>query len=1081
MRKLSFILSLLLLAPATSSIFAQQTNDAVVLGRITDPSHIPISNAIVVLKQLATGSTSEVHSSDTGEYRTPPLRIGEYEVTIEAPGFKQFVQHGLVLGISDVRQLNAELSLGEIAQVVSVEASNVALNNADSTVGTVIGNKQIVELPLNGRDYMQLAALSAGTVPSTATGSQGPIGISIGGQVGYAVGFLLDGIDNNNQFIRYSYGNQKESIKPSVDAIDQFKVVTNGYSAEYGRSSSGVISVSTKSGTNQFHGSAYEFIRNEAIDAQNYFAKVKPPYKRNDFGASIGGPILRNRFFGFGDFEIIRVRQTTTQTDTVPTVAQRQGIFTNTIYDPTIYDSITKTRQPFANNTIPASRIDPIAQKVLAFYPLPQTSSATNNYVYNAPNNQNPYRYDVRLDGVASEAQRVFFRYSTQIQDYGAVSTLPPISGVYYTSAQPTRITGNAFALGYDSVWSAHLISSIRVGWNYLLSKASSQGTENINALIGFNGADTTYPGGLVSLPITGYTSLGGGGKGNIAGTQTRQISGDITWTRGKHNLKFGTQQYWLQTNFFSAQQSQGIMSFTGVYTRNPTTLANGSPFADFLLGTAATGTLSDEETIIGRQPLTHFYVLDDWTVSPKLTVNIGIRYELNRPLLDKTNSMANLDLDTDPAKPALVLAGADGDGRDSRAIQSTDWNQWAPRAGFAYSLDSKTVVRGAYGLFYSNVTTPGGMQSMQINAPFHMQISISPDPTNPSVYLHSGFPAGTLSLANAKNVLAVSHDRHGLWPRSQQWNFNIQRELPGGVLVELGYAGNSLTRAWMQYDANQAIPGPGNANNNRPYKTVAVPRTPYTVSLADIARIAKLGYSTYNAFQVKVERRYRNGISLLAAYGYSKTMALGENQSGGVQDSKDLDADRAVSSQDMTHHLVASGVFELPFGRSRKFGGDWNRYTNAVLGSWSLDPIVTINSGIPVNLSVSGNPSNSGQGSLVGNNDRPNVVGDWHLDNRTVQRWFNTSAFVANAPYTLGNAGRNILRAPGLANLDLAAHKSFQVHERLTAQLRLESFNLTNTPHFGAPNAVVGNGLFGQITSAGDPRDLQAGLKLIF
>jgi hypothetical protein len=1077
-RKIAFLFLLL----AGGAAFGQQTNDAVVLGRVTDPSRAPVSGAVIKLVQPATGENSEVRTNDNGEYRTPPLRIGEYQISIESAGFKKFVQRGLSLGLGDIRQLNAQLSVGEVAEVVSVEASDAVLNNADSTVGTVIGNKQIVELPLNGRDYMQLAALSAGTVPSTATGSQGPIGISIGGQVGYAVGFLLDGVDNNNQFIRYSYGNQKESIKPSVDAIDQFKVVTNGYSAEYGRSSSGVISVSTKSGTNQFHGSVYEFIRNDALDARNYFATVKSPFKRNDFGASIGGPILRNKIFAFGDFEIVRVRQSTTQVDTVPTLAQRQGIFANTIYDPATYDATTKTRQAFANDTIPSSRIDPIAQKILAFYPLPQNSAATRNYIYNAPSNQNPYRYDVRLDGTPSDGERLFFRYSTQIQDYAAVSTLPPISGVFYTSAQPTRITGHAFALGYDKVWSPRLISSVRVGWNYLLSKASSQGTQNINSQIGFTGADTTYPGGLVSMPITGFTSLGGGGKGNIAGTQARQVSGDLTWARGKHNLKFGVQQYWLQTNFFSAQQSQGILNFTGVFTRNPVTLVNGSPFADFLLGASSSGSLSDEETVIGRQPLTHFYALDDWMLTPRLTVNVGLRYELNRPVIDQHDKMANLDLDTDPASPTLVLAGAAGGGRDSRALQGTDFGQWAPRVGFAYSFpDQKTVVRGSYGMFYSNITTAGGMQSLQINAPYHMQISLSPDPTSPSLYLRNGFPARTLSLANAKNVLAVSHDRRGLWPRSQQWNINIQRELPGGVLLEVGYAGNSLRRSWMQYDANQAAPMAGNTNANRPYKTVSVPGTPYTVSLADIARIAKLGYSTYNALQIKAERRYRNGISLLAAYGYSKTMALGENQSGGVQNSANLDADRAVSSQDMTHHLVASGIFELPVGRGKRFGSSWNRYENAVLGGWSIDPIVTINAGIPVNLSVTGNPSNSGQGSLVGNNDRPNIVGDWHLDNRTPQRWFNTSAFVANAPYTFGNAGRNILRAPGLANLDLAAHKTFQVRERLSAQLRLESFNTTNTPHFAAPNAVVGNALFGQITSASDARDLQAGLKLVF
>jgi hypothetical protein len=1074
MRAISRFSTAILLA---ASLYGQQGGDAIVVGTVVDPTRAAVQSATVTVKHLATGATIQVQTDQRGEYRTPPVRIGEYTISIEAAGFKRFNQTGVVLDIGDVRQVDAVLQLGQVSDSVNVEASAPLLQTADATVGTVIGNQQIEDLPLNGRDYMQLAVLSAGTIPSINSG----IGISVGGQQGYAVGFLLDGVDNNNQSIRYSYGNQKEAIKPSIDAIQEFKVVTNTFSAEYGRSSSGVVSVSIKSGTNQIHGTAYDFLRNQVLDAKNLFATSKPPYKRNDFGGSLGAPVIRNKLFIFGDIEYNKIRESTTTVDTVPTVAEREGIFPGTIYDPASYNATTSARAPFAGNQIPLSRINPIAQQVLSWYPLPQTRAATNNYVYQDPGNQNPYRWDIRADQILSDKQNLFFRYSEEWQETDPGSALPPIPTInYFTGGSKSTVDSKGFALGYNRVWTPSLISSFHVAWSYLFNVASSVDKANLNTVIGLQGADESYPGGLASFPITGFTSVGGTGLGNVDGSQTRQVSGDLTWTKGAHTIKIGAQAFWLQTNFFSAQQSDGILNFTGVYTRNPTTGTGGSGLADFLLGDASGGSLSNFEWVNLRQPLPEFFVQDDWKATRRLTLNIGLRYELNYPAVDRLNKMANFDLDTNPSDPSLVLANSRS--RTAEALQSMDYHQFAPRFGFAYSLpDDKTVLRGGYGIFYSGVMNPGGMQSLEINAPYHIQVQLSPSPTVPSLGLANGFPAGSLSLANASNVLFVSDDMTPGAPMAQMWNFNVQRELPGGILVEVGYYGNKLDHGLRQFDGNPAPPEPGNTNANRRFTSIAIPGTPYTVSLADVIRIQKDGYSDYNGLQAKVEKRYSKGLTFSAAYSYSKTMALGENFSGGVQNPADWDADRAVSSQDMTQHFVGSAVYTLPFGRGKTWGANWNRWVNGVLGGWSAGPIVTVDTGLPLNLSVNGNPSNTGQGTVVGINDRPNVIGDWHLANPTVREWFNTAAFAPNAPYTFGNAGAYILRGPGLVNLDIAAHKSFRITERISAQLRLESFNATNTPALGAPNAQVGNPLFGQITSAGSARDNQIGLKILF
>jgi Carboxypeptidase regulatory-like domain len=1032
---------------------AQQVDDAIVVGTVFDSSRATVSGATVKLTHSATNAVTEVHTDQHGEYRTPSLKIGEYVIAVEADGFKQSNQRGVVLEIGDVRKLDVELEVGQASESVSVEAEAPLLQASDSTVGDVINNHQIEELPLNGRDYLQLANLSSGTIPAAQ-------GVEIGGQPGTQVAFLLDGQDNNNQQISTGHSGQKEVVKPSVDAIEEFKVVTNGYSAEFGRSSSGVVSVAIKSGTNELHGSAFEFIRNDVVDAKNLFATYKPPYKRNQFGASAGGPVIRNKTFIFGDFEATYIREYTTTLSTVPTAAERAGIFPSKIIDP-------YTGSPYPGNQIPLASIDPVALKILSFVPLPQTSAATNNYNYQSPSNQDAHRWDLRVDQILDEKQNLFFRFSDQVVDTAVSAVLPPDNGQYYAGSGADTANSKSVVLGYNRIWTASVVSSIRAGWNDL-AWTNYFPNQSLTG-VGIPGVPTANP-GFSEMVITGYPSLGVSNVPNADASQDRQLSGDVTWTKGRHNLKFGVQQYWLQTNFLSSQLSSGVFQFDGQYTKNP--------LADFLLGAAYTNSLSNYSYLELRTPWTNFFAQDDWKVSQKLTLNIGLRYELDPPSLQKNNTIANFDEDTNPGHPTLVLAGSQGSGIADRALQNVNYKQWAPRLGVAYSLDSKTVIRAGAGTFYSNMITEGGMQSLELNPPFALRSVFTTNKNvPPTLILSNGFASNALSLANASNVELASYDRRGVTPTDYQWNFNIQRQLPGGILLEVGYYGNKLDHMWRQIDGNPAPPEAGNINSNRLYHSTVVPGTGDAITLANIVRIQKDGWSDYNSLQAKLVKRYRNGLTFIASYAYSKTIALGDT--AGVQNQQDWMADKSVSSLDMTQHFVGSAVYELPFGRGRQFGSNWNRFTNGVLGGWSFAPIFTVDTGLPLNVTVNGNPSNTGSGV-----DRPNVVGKWQLANPSVGEWFNTAAFVANAPYTYGDAGRNIIRGPGLVDLDLALHKSFRITERVSAQLRVESFNATNTPALGAPNTVLGNALFGQITATAvgtSSRDNQLGLKVVF
>jgi hypothetical protein len=1032
------------------TIAAQQGDTAVVVGIITDTDQAPVPGASVTVTNQATSVATTVVTNERGQYRTPPLRIGVYDVAAELPGFKRYERRGVPLSIGDVRNVDATLTIGDLQESITVEGTVPVLNTSDSTVGTVITNEHITALPLNGRNYLQLASLSAGTGPQTN------VGISIGGQAGSQVAFLLDGQDNNKQTILPTHGGQKEVIRPSVDAIQEFKVVTNGYAAEYGRSSSGVISVSLKGGSNELHGGGFEFFRDDTFDARNYFATSKPDFNRHQFGSFLGGPIIRNRTFFFGDFERGRIKRSTTTVSTLPIASARAGQFARSLRDPL-------TGLPFPGNVIPADRFDPVARRILDYVPQSQTDAATNNFVYNTPNDEDTLSWDFRIDHVLSPSQNFFVRYSSQKRDTLPTSALPTDgAGNYVTGGQRDLLESSSVVGVYNRTWSSSLISSIRVGRNaadYSLVVPPQPLTG-----IGIPGVDSSQP-VFSQINITGYRTLGVSNIPNYSLSRTTQASGDVTWSRDAHTFKTGVQAYWLQTIFRSSQRSGGIFSFNGQYT--------GDAFADFLLGYASSANISKWALLDLVAPYTHFFVQDDWRLSPRLTLNLGVRYEVNLPALDRGDDIANFDLDTDPANPRIVLAGAEGSGWASRALVDVNRRLLAPRLGLAYSLPGEqTVIRAGAGVFYSNIVTAGGMQSLEINPPNHVRVNLATDRNAvPTILLNQGFAPGALNPGSASDVNLVSHDRSDRIPTAYQWNVNVQRELPGRILVEAGYTFNRLENMWREIDGNPALPGPGNVNRRRAIQTATDPVSGDTFTLANITRIQKDGWSRYHALQTKVERRYGNGISLLGAYTWSRAVGL-ENF---FQNPNDVAAEVGPMSTDRPHRFVASGVYEFPFGRDRRYGTNWGGLADAVLGGWALSPILTMSSGDPLDLTVNGNPSNSS------GTDRPNVVGDWHLEDPTVQRWFNTDAFVANAPFTYGNATRNLLRGPGSVNVDVALRKAFRVSDRVTAELRFESFNATNRTNFGNPNTQVGNPSFGVISTAGTARNQQVAVKFTF
>ena len=1085
---IALLRSVLLLALLIESAAFAQIETATIQGTVRDSSGSLIPGATVQFVQVATNQQRNTQTNEEGFFRSVPLRIGEYRVEVEADGFKRAVRQGVVLRLEQVAVLDITLELGAVTETVDVSAAAPLLETTRATQGQVIDNKRIVDMPLNGRDYSQLALLSAGAVRPIGGRFEG---FSAGGQRTTQNNYTLDGFDNNGLQIA-AQGRRAETVKPQVDAIQEFKISTNAYSAESGRALGGTVNVSIKSGTNELHGTLFHFLRNEKLDAKNFFDPAdqpRAPFKRNQFGFSAGGPIVKNRTFFFGDYEGTRIRESNTFNNTIPTQAQIGGDFSavpQIIHDPATYHAATNRRDPFPNNVIPDGRTDPVAARAREWYPAPNRPGLSQNFLLNSPDPEDTDRWDAKADHSFSDSDNVFFRYSKQVDHEGFSPALP--SGLDGNGGYFDHF-GDNMGFSWNRIFTPSVVTTVKLGWNRIFTRREAIIDENLNREIGLSGVNQSLAGSAL-FAIAGIQNIGTSNiMPNLIDGQTRQLSIDTSWTTSRHTVKFGYSLQALQSYLTNPQQEMGNFQFNGNFTRQAEAGPNrgGQPFADFLLGIPFQTGISNSVYMNLRSNWQQFYVQDDWRVSPNLSINLGLRYEFSPPWVEKDNGMSNFDIDTDPANPRFLLAGATDDGRFGRALMRTVSNNFGPRFGFAYQALSRTVLRGGYGVFFANYEGTGGAQFMENNPPFHIKTQISTDSITPALTLQGGVPAGIISPERAVSLQFSSFELEPSFPTSQQWNLNVQHSLAQDLVWEVGYYGTKSNHLVNRIDGNWALPGPGDINSRRRYTTAIFPGTDIVVSpLAAMFRHEYNGNSLFHSAQTRLERRFRGGFTLLGAYIFSRTIGdvagfagSGNAPNSAIQNPLDRRAERSLDNQHRKHSFVASYVYELPFGRGRRWGSSWASAANSVLGGWTVAGIHSVASGRPYGLSVLGNPANTG------NLNRPNVVAgvDPNLPSgeRDPQRWFNTDAFVPNNDFEFGNAGRNVLLGPGLFNWDFAAYKQFNVTESKFFQLRFEAFNFTNTPNFGFPNSQVGNVNFGRISSADRPRNLQFGLKFVF
>ena len=875
------------------SLPAQTT--AEIAGTISDSTGAVVPGAPVTVTNVDTGVTRSTETNASGYWIASLLQPGRYSVAVRADGFKPLVRSGIVLHISDRTVVDLTLEIGAVTEEISVTASAPLLETTNATQGQIIDNRRIVDLPLNGRDYVQLALLSAGALAPARNAEFG--GFSASGMRADQNNFLLDGMDNNS-LQRTGQGQQAEAVKPSVDSIQEFKLLTNNFSAEYGRAAGGVVNVSMKSGTNQLHGTVYEFLRNENLDAKNFFdspTAPKPPFKRNQYGFSLGGPIIKNRTFFFGDYEGTLIRESRTINATLPTTRMAQGDFSErlpagVIYDPAAYNSATNQRSPFPNNVIPSARFDRVGALLASLYPAPNKAGFTQNFLSNPADREDVGRWDAKVDHVIDEKSNLSARFSNQHREIPSAPVLPAPAWGAGTSVSDYVHDGQNAMLSYNRIFSPSFIWELKLGWNRFDTARVAPIDENLNdTLLDLPGVERSTP-GMAQFSMTGFQPLGMGNfHPNLVETQNRQLISNWSWIQKDHSFKWGANILWQKHSLFNSQQAHGMFNFDASFTRNTATTQQGNAIADMLLGHPITSQTSNfiwEDT---RRPLYQFFVQDEWRASQRLTINIGLRYELYMPWVDRLDKMANTDI-SDFFNPVTVLA-RDGSRRD-RSLVDPDWNNLTPRLGIAYKLNDKTVVRTGYGLFIgSTIWKPLLMQ----NPPFHFKAALTSGRVTPQLQLANGMPEGILGFGSARDILIETQETGFKMPYSQQWNFAIQREMPWDAVFEIGYYANTTRMLTQQYDINQALPGPGNVNLRRPQRRVFVPDFDSYITLGQNRYTAGSANANFHSMQLRYEKRFTQGMTLLGTYIWSKSIndarggGAGRHVAGQSQDWRNL------------------------------------------------------------------------------------------------------------------------------------------------------------------------------------------------
>ena len=1039
-----------------------QTHRGTIRGTITDPNGAVVVGADVSIVNLGTNETRTTKSNEEGIYAVSALAAGAYKVEITAAGFARLTLLEISLQVNQELRLDGQLEVGLVdAGPAGPVASAPLLKQDSASVGTVIEEKQIAQLPLDGRNFLELALLAPGTAPN-APGSAGSVrgdfSFSANGAREDSNNFLLDGVYNVDPKLNTF------SVRPPVDAVREFEVLTNSYDASFGRNAGGQINVVLKSGTNDFHGTLYEFHRNAALDARNFFAPADsdPKYIRNQFGGSIGGPVVRNKTFFFGDYEGTRSREGITRVTNVPTLAERNGDFSQSLLGcPRNF----LTGQPFPGCRIPAEFQHPVGRAIANLYPLPNRNVPFANFVSSPTARDRNDHFDARVDHNFNDSSQFVARYSFGDRNFFDPFTGPTFSLVPGFGNHVPRRSQNLL-LGETHVFSPSLVNEARFSFNRVSQSVIQEGRgRSVNQQVGLPElSQNPRDFGLSFITVTGLSPLGDEFNNPQASTTNLfQFLDNVNYSRGAHLVKFGFDFRYQQQDAFRDVQSRGFLTFTNQFL-------TGNALADLLLGFPfITGGARLDNPQRLRSESYNFYVNDSWRATPRLTLTAGLRYELNSPPVD-AGDRANL---YDVATRTLVPVGTAG---VPRSGYETDKNNLAPRVGLAYTLtdEGTTVLRAGYGVYYDQSALAPG-EGLYFNQPYFNLSLFFPLGPGQFITLSDPFPQN-FPVQLPGTALAFQRDLRT--PYMQHWNVNVQQQLGRGRVLEVGYVGSKGTKLVTARDINQPAQATPAQPNLRP--------NPF---FADINLIESRANSNYHSLQTRLQQRLTQGLSLLASYTFSKSIDDASNffTSAGdpnfPQNSYDLRQERGRSNFDVRHRLSVSYSYDLPFGRGRRFASDAG-LVSTLLSGWQTNGVVTLQSGRPFTVALLSDidQSNTGRSNLgFGANDRPNVTGDPNAGGRTPERWFNPAAFAFPAFGTFGNSGRNTVVGPDYRNVNASLVKNTRLTEALNLQLRAEAFNLFNRPNFDLPDNFLGSPTFGQIRSAQSPRHLQFGVKLLF
>ena len=1123
--------SILLLIFSTASICLAQGDTARLQGTVTDPQGAAINGASVTVTSTDTGRVSTATTNELGYYAVAALPPGFYKVEVSQKGFKK-VSRELELQVAQLGVANFQLEVGAITETLVVEAGSPVLDAQDSAIGTVVEGKQVAEMPLNGRNFTELATLVPGVIRGSgqATGSQnqaetfrygqeGGASLVVNGLRAQANNFILDGIDNNEALV-----NTIVLFTPA-EAIDEFKVQTNIAPAQYGRAGGALVVTSIKSGTNDYHGSAFWFNRNRDLNAKDYFTSrgaPTPEFNRNQFGGTFGAPIIKNKLFFFGDYQGLRQKVPVgngPEYATVPTDLMRQGNFsellqptattglgqTYTIYDPTTDGSVAPApgnpngALPFGGNTILGNRINSAGLAYIKAFPEPNCTHAEDSACFSVYHNYKNTRklienwddFDARVDYILNSSNALFVRLSRGHADQTNTTRLTTLPSGFGSGTNINYPWGAS--IGVTTTISPTMINEFRSGFVRTRYGYTPPG----------NGVDICVQLGIVNCntPLLGGIALIGGYNSQIEYTgdygtylvpqTTLNFNDTVTWTKGRHTVKVGGSILRRQLNLYRPLSGKGFFGIAG----NGSSGSNGGSghtdtgyeVSDLLAGFVDGYSHGPTYGMVGTRTWENgFFAQDDFRMTPRLTLNLGLRYDILTWPVEVLDRQANFDLNTG----ALIISGSNG---SPRTAINNDYHDFGPRLGFAYQLtsDGKTVLRGGYGLFYfidrggiSNQLAQnppfGGQNSVTYQQGYRITLSgallcepkctpaqlISPSAT---ATLPSGNFAPPFSLAAPTGVSVVELLPSDVTPQVSQWNLQLQRQIGTNQSVSIAYVGTHGAHLMRNYNANQQL-----------FDTA--PGTKLYANLGSIQVEDTKGKSDYHSLQLQYERRFTKGLQFLGSFTWSKTIddSCGNLDACSPQLYTNYVIERGLSNQDQDYVMVLSSIYELPFGRGKRWGHDVSRWMDYVIGGWQVNGIYTLAGGTPFTITVSGNPSST----------RADIVGKIVTHSGNINNYVDSSAFAVPAKTAAGvfiapgTSGRNIIRGPGESNMDLAVFKNFPITERIKGQFRVQAYNLTNTPHFANPaDTNLSDGHIGLINSVltNSWRQVEVALRFTF